>query len=142
MSKFDVVVDNDIYIANKGNVFPDDEASVIVEKIYVLIVDTYKKIYLNLNYGTYDFVKGDKSIFEELKPFAIVNNYVEDHPLIGEKMIYRNYYVIDSCKINYDLNKLTEVLFVDLKELIQNNMYDNPRNRERTDEILEVINLL
>lgn len=142
MSKFDVVVDNDIYIANKGNVFPDDEASVIEEKIYVLVVDTYKKIYLNLNYGTYDFVKGDKSIFEELKPFAIVNNYVEDHPLIGEKMIYRNYYVIDSCKINYDLNKLTEVLFVDLKELIQNNMYDNPRNRERTEEILEVINLL
>ena len=142
MSKFDVVVDNDIYIANKGNVFPDDEASVIEEKVYVLVVDTYKKIYLNLNYGTYDFVKGDKSIFEELKPFAIVNNYVEDHPLIGEKMIYRNYYVIDSCKINYDLNKLTEVLFVDLKELIQNNMYDNPRNRERTDEILEVINLL
>lgn len=44
-----------------------------------------KKIYLNLNYGTYDFVKGDKAIFSELKPFAIVNNYVEDHPLIGEK---------------------------------------------------------
>lgn len=101
-----------------------------------------KKIYLNLNYGTYDFVKGDKAIFSELKPFAIVNNYVEDHPLIGEKMIYRNYYVIDSCKKNYDLNKLEEVLFVNLKELIQNNMYDNPRNRERTEEILEVISFL
>ena len=86
--------------------------------------------------------EGDKSIFRELKPFAIVNNYVEDHPLIGEKMIYRNYYVIDSCKKNYDLNKLEEVLFVNLKELIQNNMYDNPRNRERTEEILEVISFL
>ena len=59
-----------------------------------------------------------------------------------EKMIYRNYYVIDSCKKNYDLNKLEEVLFVNLKELIQNNMYDNPRNRERTEEILEVISFL
>ena len=57
-------------------------------------------------------------------------------------MIYSNYYVIDSCKKNYDLNKLEEVLFVNLKELIQNNMYDNPRNRERTEEILEVISFL
>ena len=50
--------------------------------------------------------------------------------------------MIDSCKKNYDLNKLEEVLFVNLKELIQNNMYDNPRNRERTEEILEVISFL
>lgn len=142
MNKFDVVVKDDLYIANKGDTFPDKEANVIEEKVYVLVVDSYKKIYLNLNYGTYDFVKGDKSIFRELKPFVIVNNYVEDHPLIGEKMIYRNYYVIDSCKKNYDLTKLTEVSFVDLKELIQNNMYDNPRNRERTEEILKVIDLL
>lgn len=142
MSKFDVVIDNDIYVANKGNVFPDDEASVIEEKVYVLVVDTYKEIYLNLNYGTYDFVKGDKSIFEELKPFAIVNNYVEDHPFIGEKMIYRNYYVVDSCKINYDLDNLKVIPFVKLKETIQNNMYDNPRNRERTEEILAIIDLL
>lgn len=142
MNKFDVVVKDDLYVANKGDVFPDKEANVIEEKVYVLVVDSYKKIYLNLNYGTYDFVKGDKAIFSELKPFEIVNNYVEDHPLIGEKMIYRNYYVIDSCKKNYDLNKLEEVLFVNLKELIQNNMYDNPRNRERTEEILEVISFL
>ena len=135
MNKFDVVVKDDLYVANKGDVFPYKEANVIEEKVYVLVVDSYKKIYLNLNYGTYDFVKGDKAIFSELKPFAIVNNYVEDHPLIGEK-------VIDSCKKNYDLNKLEEVLFVNLKELIQNNMYDNPRNRERTEEILEVISFL
>ena len=72
MNKFDVVVKDDLYVANKGNVFPDEEANVIEEKVYVLVVDSYKKIYLNLNYGTYDFVKGDKSIFRELKPFAIV----------------------------------------------------------------------
>ena len=83
MNKFDVVVKDDLYVANKGDVFPDEEANVIEEKVYVLVVDSYKKIYLNLNYGTYDFVKGDKSVFRELKPFAIVNNYVEDHPLIG-----------------------------------------------------------
>lgn len=142
MSKFNTTVINGIYIINKGDVFLDEEANVIEEKVYILVIDSYKEIYLNLNYGTYDFVKGDKTIFEELKPFAVVNNYVEDHPLIGEKMIYKNYYVIDSCKDNYDLNKLKEVPFVNLKELIQNNMYDNPRNRERTEEILEVINLL
>lgn len=142
MSKFNTTVKNGIYIINKGDVFLDEEANVIEEKVYILVIDSYKEIYLNLNYGTYDFVKGDKTIFEELKPFAVVNNYVEDHPLIGEKMIYKNYYVIDSCKDNYDLNKLKEVPFVNLKELIQNNMYDNPRNRERTEEILEVINLL
>ncbi len=142
MSKFNATVKNGIYIINKGDVFLDEEANVIEEKVYILVIDSYKEIYLNLNYGTYDFVKGDKTIFEELKPFAVVNNYVEDHPLIGEKMIYKNYYVIDSCKDNYDLNKLKEVPFVNLKELIQNNMYDNPRNRERTEEILEVINLL
>lgn len=142
MSKFNTTVKNGIYIINKGDVFLDEEANVIEEKVYILVIDSYKEIYLNLNYGTYDFVKGDKTIFEELKPFAVVNNYVEDHPLIGEKMTYKNYYVIDSCKDNYDLNKLKEVPFVNLKELIQNNMYDNPRNRERTEEILEVINLL
>lgn len=142
MSKFNTTVKNGIYIINKDDVFLDEEANVIEEKVYILVIDSYKEIYLNLNYGTYDFVKGDKTIFEELKPFAVVNNYVEDHPLIGEKMIYKNYYVIDSCKDNYDLNKLKEVPFVNLKELIQNNMYDNPRNRERTEEILEVINLL
>ena len=142
MSKFNTTVKNGIYIINKGDVFLDEEANVIEEKVYILVIDSYKEIYLNLNYGTYDFVKGDKTIFEELKPFAVVNNYVEDHPLIGEKMIYKNYYVIDSCKDNYDLNKLKEVPFVNLKELIQNNMYDNPRNRERTEEILEVISFL
>lgn len=142
MSKFNTTVINGIYIINKGDVFLDEEANVIEEKVYILVIDSYKEIYLNLNYGTYDFVKGDKTIFEELKPFVVVNNYVEDHPLIGEKMIYKNYYVIDSCKDNYDLSKLKEVPFVNLKELIQNNMYDNPRNRERTEEILEVINLL
>lgn len=142
MSKFNTTVKNDIYIINKGDAFLDEEANVIEEKVYVLVVDSYKDIYLNLNYGTYDFVKGGKSIFEELKPFAIVNNYVEDHPLIGEKMIYRNYYVIDDYKANYDLKSLKKVPFVDLKDLIQNNMYDNPRNRERTEEILEVISFL
>ena len=56
MNKFDVVVKDDLYIANKGDTFPDKEANVIEEKVYVLVVDSYKKIYLNLNYGTYDFV--------------------------------------------------------------------------------------
>lgn len=129
-------------VINKGEVFPQDEATTIMEKVYILVVDSYKKIYLRLNYGTYEFVKGDKSILDELEPFVLVNNYVLDHPFIGEKMIYKNYYVIDSCTDNYDISKLKEVFFVNLKELIQNNMYDNPRNRERTEEILEVINLL
>lgn len=129
-------------VINKGEVFPQDEATTIMEKVYILVVDSYKKIYLRLNYGTYEFVKGDKSILDELEPFVLVNNYVLDHPFIGEKMIYKNYYVIDSCTDNYDISKLKEVSFVNLKELIQNNMYDNPRNRERTEEILEVINLL
>lgn len=129
-------------VINKGEVFPQDEATTIMEKVYILVVDSYKEIYLRLNYGTYEFVKGDKSILDELEPFVLVNNYVLDHPFIGEKMIYKNYYVIDSCKDNYDISKLKEVSFVNLKELIQNNMYDNPRNRERTEEILEVINLL
>ena len=29
MNKFDVVVKDDLYVANKGNVFPDEEANVI-----------------------------------------------------------------------------------------------------------------
>lgn len=129
-------------VINKGEIFPQDEATTIMEKVYILVVDSYKEIYLRLNYGTYEFVKGDKSILDELEPFVLVNNYVVDHPFIGEKMIYKNYYVIDSCKDNYDISKLKKVSFVNLKEVIQNNMYDNPRNRERTEEILEVINLL
>ena len=44
MNKFDVVVKDDLYVANKGDVFPDKEANVIEEKVYVLVVDSYKKI--------------------------------------------------------------------------------------------------
>lgn len=43
MYKFDVVVKDDLYVANKGDVFPDKEANVIEEKVYVLVVDSYKK---------------------------------------------------------------------------------------------------
>lgn len=129
-------------VINKGEIFNDNEATTIMERVYILVIDSYKKIYLKLNYGTYEFVKGDKSIFEELEPFLVINNYVVDHPFIGEKMIYRNYYVIDSNKAEYDIENLEEIDFVNLKKVLENNMYDNPRNNERTKEILEVINLL
>lgn len=129
-------------VINKGEIFNDNEATTIMERVYVLVIDSYKKIYLKLNYGTYEFVKGDKSIFEELEPFLVINNYVVDHPFIGEKMIYRNYYVIDSNKAAYDIKNLEEIDFVNLKKVLENNMYDNPRNNERTKEMVEVVEQL
>lgn len=129
-------------VINKGEVFPQDEATTIMEKVYILVVDSYKEIYLRLNYGTYEFVKGDKSILDDLEPFAIVNNYVLDHPFIGEKMIYKNYYVIDSNKNAYDLNKLEKIAMVDLKQILEENKYNNPRNNAITEEMLEIVDLL
>lgn len=129
-------------VINKGEIFDDNEATTIMERVYILVIDSYKKIYLKLNYGTYEFVKGDKSIFEELEPFLVINDYVVDHPFIGEKMIYRNYYVIDSNKAAYDIENLEEIDFVNLKKVLENNMYDNPRNNERTKEMIEVVEQL
>ncbi|MDO4376471.1 MAG: hypothetical protein Q4C33_04805 [bacterium] len=129
-------------VINKGEVFPQDEATTIMEKVYILVVDSYKEIYLRLNYGTYEFVKGDKSILDELEPFVLVNNYVLDHPFIAEKMIYKSYYVIDSNKNAYDLTKLEKIAMVDLKQILEENKYNNPRNNAITEEMLEIVDLL
>lgn len=43
MNKFDVVVKDDLYVANKGDVFPDKEANVIEENFMCLLSIHIKK---------------------------------------------------------------------------------------------------
>ena len=86
-------------------------------------------------------VKTDMYTINKSAIMAVNKNKANVDKFEYDEREYKRYFS-QMLKKNYDLNKLEEVLFVNLKELIQNNMYDNPRNRERTEEILKVIDLL
>ena len=49
---------------------------------------------------------------------------------------------IDKNYSNYKNDNLELVLVNDLKEILEKNMFDNPRNRDKTKEMLEVIEYL
>ena len=51
-------------------------------------------------------------------------------------------FVIDKNYNNYKNDDLELVLVNDLKEILEKNMFDNPRKRDKTKEMLEVIEYL
>ncbi len=132
-------------IINKGKIFDISLATNIIDIVYVLVFKSYNEIFLKLNYGTYEFVTLYNDFDDVLKygkEIVTIMKYEKDYPTFDDKTVYRKHYVIDKNYNNYKNDNLELVLVNDLKEILEKNMFDNPRNRDKTKEMLEVIEYL
>ena len=134
-------------IVNDDNIKDEDVTNKVI--IYnLLIINSNNKIIMNKHHNTYYFIHeyDDESIIDkynidinEYKPFLVRKKYILDYPLFDDKTLYENIYY----KINMDLDIDEEYIALDkIKDIIEENRYDNPRNQDVTNEILEVLEYL
>ena len=134
-------------IVNDDNIKDEDVTNKVI--IYnLLIINSNNKIVMNKHHNTYYFIHeyDDESIIDkynidinEYKPFLVRKKYILDYPLFDDKTLYENIYY----KINMDLDIDEEYIALDkIKDIIEENRYDNPRNQDVTNEILEVLEYL
>ena len=134
-------------IVNSDNI-KDKDINNRIKIINLLFINSKNELLLKKHHSTYYFLHeyDEKSIkdkygidIDEYKPFLVRKKYILDYPLFDDKTLYESIYY----KINMDLDIYEEYIHLDkVKDIVEENRYDNPRNQDITDEILEVLGYL
>lgn len=126
-------------IVNKNNI-KDDEITFKSEiKNYIFINNN--KILLKYHHNSYYFVH-EEEIDEKfnVEPIIIKKIYEEDYPLISDKsLITKYYYLINT---NIIIKDGVWIDIKDIKNVLNESMYNNPRVQDITLEIIEIIDYL
>lgn len=139
----------------------DDEVSMKETIIKIVLVNNNKEIIMDNNHNTYYFINGylkhNESINEAIKrilnnrfglnikndydPFLAYKKYNLDYPLFNDKSLYITYFFLIKADIIENEN-IALIPINNIIEILNDNMYDNPRNRHETMQNIEAIQSL
>lgn len=151
-------------IINEENL-KEKEINTKIGKIYIILVNEKDEVFLEKRHNTYHFIDGyinkegniddlvtriikDKTNIEKIKtikPFLLKEEYISDYPTINDKTLYYSYYYFASYegKENHvvwkESSEYEYIPFKNLKNTLESNRYDNPRNQMTVKEMIDVI---
>lgn len=152
-------------VNNKDNII-DSELTNKNGRINVIAINENNEVVLIKNHNTYYFLS--EYIEEELnqaltkcldeikyhidcnyEPVLLQKEYILDYPLIGDKTLnYTYYYIVNIGSFKIDDSNNTNkfsINLIPLKSLanvLEDNMFDNPRNRAITENMLNIVKIL
>ena len=104
-----------------------------------LIIDNNRLLF-KMHHNTYYLLDEDDLKIKDKDIIMSKKEYIKDYPFFLENsLIITNYYLINE-HISFENGFWIDEEHV--KEVIENNRYDNPRNQNITNEIIEVLNLI
>ena len=120
-------------IINEDGLKDEEITSNVVINKYILISNGM--IYLKKHHNTYFFLD-DEDVNDKSNLIITRKFYIKDYPFIGENTLNTiNYYLSDQ---EYgDGIPLEEV-----RSIVEESRYDNPRNQDTTSEILEILDIV
>lgn len=126
-------------ILNKDNIKDEDLTDNRIINNYIFKFDN--KVLLKKHHNSYYFIHDEdlKTNYNAI-PFIVKKIYELDYPFIGEKCLTeKRYYLIEDkpCIENTEWISL-----LNIKNILNNQRFNNPRVQDITDEIIEIIDYL
>ena len=126
-------------ILNKDNIRDEDLTDSRIINNYIFMVDN--SILLKKHHNAYFFIHNEdlKANYNTL-PFAIKKIYELDYPFIGDRCLTeKRYYLIEDKPC---IDNTEWISLLNIKDVLNDQRFNNPRVQDITDEIIEIISCL
>ena len=125
-------------IINEDNLKDNEITNKRLIKKYLVIEND--KILFKMHHNTYYLLNEDDITSQSGNLFLIKKEYIKDYPFFLENsLIQTNYYIL---KENISFKDGKWIVKEKAREVIENNRYDNPRNQNITNEILQILDII
>ncbi len=142
-----------------------DEVNTKLGRVYIILVNEKGDVLLEKRHNTYHYIDGyinndnidnlvktiikDKTNIDNIKTiksFLLKEEYVSDYPVVDDKTLYYSYYYLVSYNSIDNMVILGDsyeyISLNNLRSVLENNRFENPRNQMLVKGMIDVIDYI